>query len=79
MTENPCIEPDKVEKVPVGFDPLPLVTVKVAVSEVDTLPDAGVNVLLTDAIEPFTPLIEMDAFPVDKEIVVVLEEEMEKV
>ena len=73
------MEPDKVAKLPVGFAPLPLVTVKEAVSEVETLPEADVNVLLTEVMEPFTPLTDIVAPAGDNVISVVLEEEIEKV
>ena len=73
------MEPDKVAKLPVGFAPLPLVTVKEAVSDVETLPESDVNILLTEVMEPFTPLTDIVAPAGDNVIFVVLEEEIEKV
>ena len=57
------MEPDKVAKLPVGFEPLPVVTVKEAVSEVETLPEAYVNVLLVEVMEPFSPVPVTVAVP----------------
>ena len=73
------MEPDKVAKLPVGFEPLPLVTVKDALSDVETLPEADVSVLLTEVMEPFTPLTDIVAPAGDSVTSVVLEEEIEKV
>ena len=67
------MDPDNVENDPVGELPLPLVTVKEAESSLVTSPDEDVNALDTDVIDPSTLTIEMVAFPLDSDIVVVLE------
>ena len=58
------MEPVNVENEPDIPEPLPLVTLKVALSVLDTSPDEEESVFVTDAMDPSTPLTEMEAFPV---------------
>ena len=72
------MEPVNVENEPDIPEPLPLVTLKAGLSVLDTSPDEEESVLVTDEMDPSTPLTEMEAFPLDKEMVVVFEEDIVK-
>ena len=73
------MEPVNVENEPDILEPLPLVTLKEGLSVLDTSPDEEESVLVTDKMDPSTPLTEMEAFPLDNEMVVVFEDDIVKV